>query len=152
MKPTEPLPLHHSWPIFEEKRRFELGALDVPIALSSASFPEMVDGKALAERGIGLWACDLADDRLTWTSGVYDIFGLPRGAYVRREEAVALYCEESRATMDRLRSYAIRHHRGFTLDVEIRPAFSGRRWMRLTAVPICEDGRVIRLHGMKHAL
>ena len=153
MKPNEPLPLHHSWPLFDRERRLELGALlDRPISLSSAVFPGTVDEQALAERGIGLWSCDLADDRLTWSSGVYDIFGLPRGAYVRRDEAVALYCEESRAVMERLRAYAIKHRRGFTLDAEIRPVSGPRRWMRLTAAPVCEDGRVVRLNGLKQAV
>ena len=77
------------------------------------------------------------------------IFGLPRGVQVSRDEAVALYCEESRAAMERLRAHAIKHRRGFTLDVEISPATGGRRWMRLIGAPVCEGGRAVRLHGLK---
>ena len=93
--------------------------------------------------------CDLGDDSLIWSGGVYDIFGLPRGAAVSRDEAVALYAEDSRARMERLRSYAIRHRRGFTIDAEIRPASGQVRWMRLIAAPVCEGERVVRLHGLK---
>jgi hypothetical protein len=51
--------------------------------------------------------------------------------------------------MERLRSYAIRHKRGFTLDAEIRPVIGDNRWMRLIAVPIIEGDRAVRLHGLK---
>ena len=89
------------------------------------------------------------DERLTWSGGVYDIFGLPRGARVKRDEIVALYCEDWRAAMERLRAHAIKHRRGFTLDAEIRPVSGERRWMRLIAAPTCEGGVVRRLHGLK---
>jgi PAS domain-containing protein len=97
----------------------------------------------------GCWECDLTDNSLIWSGGVYDIFGLPRGAQVNRKEAVALYSEASRAAMERLRAYAIEHKRGFTLDTEIFPAVGKRRWMRLIAAPVCDGGRVVRLHGLK---
>jgi PAS domain-containing protein len=140
------LAMTHSWPLFERGQRFDLGAAidGVPPVVAS-----VMDGDALAARGIGLWACDLADSRLTWGAGVYDLFGLPRGAEVSRQETVALYEELSRARMERLRAYAIRHRRGFTLDVELRPASGGPRWMRLIAAPECEGAKVVRLHGIK---
>ena len=151
MKPIEPLPLHHSWPLFEQERRFELGhAFDWP-----ASAPVLVAdtlSAELAEQGIGLWSCDLADNSLTWSDGVYDIFGLPRGATVRRAEAVRLYAEDSGAAMERLRAYAIKHRRGFTLDAELRPAQGGARWMRLVAVPVYDGLRAVRLHGVKRLI
>lgn len=149
MKPTEPLPLHHSWPLFERERRFELGHAFAWPASSPAvtQLPE-----ELAARGVGLWECDLADNSLTWSAAVYDIFGLPRGIQVRRQDAVALYTDDSHAAMERLRAYAIKHRRGFTLDAELRPAQGGPRWMRLIAVPICDDRRVVRLHGVKLAI
>ncbi len=54
--------------------------------------------------------------------------------------------------MERLRAYAIKHRRGFTLDAEIRPDRGDRRWMRLLAAPVCEGGRVVRLHGLKQII
>jgi len=99
---------------------------------------------------LGQWGCDLTDDdRLSWSDEVYDIFGIPRGVAVARHEAVALYTEGSRAAMEKLRAYAIRHRRGFTLDVEIKPARAPRRWMRLIAAPVCAGDDVVRLQGLK---
>ena len=89
------LPLTHSWPLFEQHQRFDLGSLlDEPgdALLALDRHPEL-----LAARGIGLWECDLSDNRLSWTDGVFDLFGLPRGAALDRDEIAALYAEPSRA-------------------------------------------------------
>lgn len=110
---------------------------------------------ALAERGLGLWHCDLLDDnRISWTAGVYDLFGLDRDMIVPRALSVSLYASESREAMERLRAYAIRHRRGFTLDVDINQADGGGRCaMRLVAAPVLDDtGEVIALHGVKQLL
>ncbi|ODU21684.1 MAG: hypothetical protein ABS87_04780 [Sphingomonas sp. SCN 67-18] len=148
MKPTEPLPLHHSWPLAEREARFGLGSV---FNLDPHALPEL-DMPALARRGIGFWECDLIDNALRWTAPVYDLFGLPRGQPVRREDALALYAPESRAAMEALRAHAIRHRRGFTLNAEIRPGLAGSRWMRLIAAPICDGDRVIRLYGLKQPI
>ena len=147
MSPNEPRPLHRGWPLYEPRRQFELGcAFDCPQN-------ELIDfavRQALGQCRAGWWECELADNSLTWTAGVYEIFGFPQGACVTRDEAVALYCEESRAAMERLRSYAITHRQGFVLDARIRPANGGaERWMRLIAAPSVEGGSIARLHGVK---
>jgi len=146
LKRTEPLALHHSWPIFEQARHFDLGCV-----LSSA-VTDIIEPAQVGTLGLhhaGLWECDLSDNSLIWSGGVYDIFGLPRNAKIARDEIVALYREESRAAMERLRAHAIKHRRGFTLDVEINSVTDGRRWMRLIGAPVCEEGRAVRLHGLK---
>lgn len=150
MKPTEPLPLNHSWPIFERTQRFDLGWVGEEVAVAPDAIGDpRCDRQIIAGRQAGKWACDLTDSRLTWSDGVYDIFGLPRGSVVARSESVALYAEHSRAAMERLRAYAIKHRRGFTLDAEIAPFNAARRWMRLICVPICDGKTVVRLEGLK---
>ena len=146
MKATEPLPLHHSWPLYEQPRHFELGYI-LNCAVTDVVEPSEVGG--LGVHHVGCWECNLADNSLIWSGGVYDIFGLPRGAAISRTDAVALYSEESRAAMERLRAHAIEHKQGFTLDAELRPMVGGRRWMRLIAAPVCVGDQVVRLHGLK---
>ena len=143
-----PLPLQHSWPLPAEGGRLDLGDLFGAAAFGGADFASL-DDDMLAAHGVGRWSCDLADNRLTWTDPVFDLFGLPRGAALSRDEVVALYCEESRVAMDHLRAYAIRHRRGFTIDAEIRTTNGERRWMRLLGSPVCEGNRVVRLQGLK---
>jgi PAS domain-containing protein len=147
--PRIPVELSHSWPLFEQSRHFELGCVLNSAAIDAVA-PASVGNVSLQHAGV--WECDLSDNSLIWSGGVYDIFGLPRGVNVSRNEAVALYCEESRAAMERLRAHAIAHRRGFTIDVEIRPMVGGNRWMRLIAAPVYDGDRPIRLHGLKLAL
>jgi PAS domain-containing protein len=145
MRPIEPLPLNHSWPLYDLRTHLSPVLLDPDIARNDA---------ALAERGLGLWHCDLKDNRLSWTAGVYDIFGLERDLDVARPRTVSLYAPESREPMERLRAYAIKHKRGFTLDVDIDQADGGGRCaMRLIAAPILgADGETVALHGVKQLL
>ncbi|WP_030540820.1 hypothetical protein [Sphingobium sp. DC-2] len=143
MRPTEPLPLNHSWPLFD---------LHAHLAPLTSDRRLLRDEHALADMGIGQWHCDLAGDRLNWTSGVYDLFGLDRNMRVPRPLAVSLYVPDSREAMEQLRAYAIRYRRGFTLDVDVRPLGSGGRTMRLVAAPILQNDQVVALHGMKRLL
>lgn len=147
MTAAETLVLERTWPLWEQPRRFDLGHV-LNSVITEAIEPAEIGG--LGSHHAGVWECDLAGDRLIWSGGVYDIFGLARGSALSREQAIAHYSEESRAKMERLRTYAIRHKRGFTLDVEIRAAAVGDiRQMRLIAAPVCEAGAVVRLHGLK---
>jgi hypothetical protein len=141
------LPLFDSWPVFERARQFNLGfVVNSPVA----RLPELPVLDLLGRHSAGWWECDLADNALTWTSGVYGIFGIPQGSNITRGEALSLYSEQSRAILERVRGHSIRSRRGFLLDAEIRPA-SGKaqRWMRLIGVPVCEGGDAVRLHGLK---
>jgi len=106
--------LERTWPLWEQGRHFELGHV-----LSSA-VTDALDPPAIGMLGLhhaGCWECDLRDNELTWSGGVYDIFGLPRGVAISRDESVSHYWEDSRAKMERLRAYSIRHRRGFTIEI-----------------------------------
>jgi PAS domain S-box-containing protein len=153
--PTEPLPLNHSWPLFEASDRLHLLGR-VPLLVGQAPLAHTDFTQAcrriydpLAARGFGVWDCDLRDSRLTWSAGVYDLFGLPRGEAVSRKLALSLYCPDSRHAMEQLRAYAIKHRRGFTVDAEIRRPDGEHRWMRLSAMPVLDGGLVMRLRGTK---
>lgn len=147
MNAFKPLPLQHSWPLWEQARHFDLGYI-LNCAVADAIQPSGIG--ALGLQHAGVWECDLRTEALIWSGGVYDIFGLERGSQVSRAEALALYSEDSRAKLERLRNYAIRHKRGFTLDIEIHASVVGEtRRVRLIAAPVCEDGEVVRLHGVK---
>jgi PAS domain-containing protein len=146
-----PLPLHHSWPLFESAQHFDLGwtnraSVRPPEGKAAAPFD---NEEAMARMGVGLWRCDLADDRLTWSDTVFDLFGFPREAAIARADAVAQYCEGSRVAMERLRAHAITHRRGFTLDVELGGTLPRSRWIRLIAAPVCEGDTVVALQGLK---
>jgi hypothetical protein len=143
------LPLEHSWPLNDQSKQFELG-LVLNSAITDALLPERIGH--LSTHHAGCWECDLTDNSLIWSGGVYDLFGLPRGMKISRDHVVALYSEKSRATMESLRAYSIKHRRGFTIDIEIAPIVGGTRGMRLIAAPVVQNGKVVKLHGLKLAL
>lgn len=150
MAMSEEYALGRIWPVREQNSHFDLGHV-LNCAVADAIGP--LGSGELGPHHAGLWECDLTDDSLIWSGGVYDIFGLQRGIVVTRELALALYTEDSRAKLERLRTHAIRNKLGFTLDIEIRAAAVGRtRSLRLIGAPVCVGGIAVRLHGLKLAL
>jgi hypothetical protein len=140
-------PLLRDWPLRERARQFELGCI---VHGASDELAQQAVRQVLGNSWAGWWECELAGNQLTWTAGVYNIFGLPQCAGVERAAAVSLYCEESRAIMERLRDAAITRRQSFVLDAKVRPASgAGERWMRLLAAPVLADGQVVRLEGLK---
>ncbi|MCW2336823.1 PAS domain S-box-containing protein [Sphingobium sp. B2D3A] len=129
--------LTHSWPVYEASWRLPI----MPMVNREES--------ALDNQGIGLWSCRLTDESLTWSRAVYDLFGIPVEEKLTRSLATSIYLADSRAAMESLRAYAIRHRRGFTMDARLRRPDGALRWMRLTAVPVLCERRVVRLTGTK---
>lgn len=116
--------------------------------LSVAAAKRLYD-QAASLAGIGGWECDLATQRLDWTDGVYDIFGLRRGSALSRSATVGLYEAESRREMERLRARAIAGGGGFAMDARIDGADGMKRWMRLTARVEFAQNRPLRIYGAK---
>ena len=95
------------------------------------------------------WQCDLSDDSLRWTSGVFDLFGIRAGTRLDRRDTVAMYTEESRAMLERLRSDAVANRRSFTFEAQIHRVDGEIRRMRVTADVACSNGRATHLYGQK---
>ena len=105
--------------------------------------------RASAAAKIGVWECSLPDETLSWTDQVYEIFEIPRGSSLFREQILECYSPASLRALHDLRSKAIAERGGFNLDAEITTAKGRRRWIRLTATVECEDGAPVRIFGMK---
>lgn len=117
-------------------------------SLSAADAKRLYDQAALLAR-VGAFECDLGTQRLTWTDGVYDLFGIARGSALHRAAAVELYHDASRDEMQRLRAKAIGSGGGFAMDARLRTPAGEDRWMRLTARVACAQGRPVRIYGAK---
>lgn len=98
---------------------------------------------------VGLWECDLDSERLSWTAGVYDIFGLPAGSLIERTATLDCYAPGSREKMLELRALAIGTQGSFVLDARIHTVQGEVRWMRINAVMDGATGRRPRLMGTK---
>ncbi|MBA4759045.1 ATP-binding protein [Sphingosinicella sp.] len=98
---------------------------------------------------IGVWECDLASEALIWTDTVYDLFDLPRGSLVCRENILCYYEPNSRREMERLRAQAIDQCSTFTVDVAIRTHKGNARWIRITGDVEQIAGKAARIFGTK---
>lgn len=129
----------------------DLAARTVLIREQAASLAhsQKIFERASAEAKIGVWECDLASDRLQWTDGVYDLFELPRGSAISREDTLRFYSADCRNRLEILREKAIRECSGFKLDAHITTAKGNQRWMRLSMTVEAEDGVATRIFGMK---
>lgn len=137
----------HNWPACDQGTHFDLGHILNSAVTDLLDPPEV---GVLSAHHAALWECDLRDNSLIWSGGVYDIFGLERGVAVSRDQVLAHYTEESRAKLERLRNHAVKYGLGFTLDAEIRAAAVGRsRGVRIIGAPVCRNGVALRLHGLK---
>lgn len=96
---------------------------------------------------IGAWSCDLRSERLTWTGGVFSLFGLSE--IPERRAVVEMYSEEARERLERQRRGAIEARAGFSLDADIVRPDGSRRWIRITAATQNSNGRAVTLYGMK---
>ena len=144
------LPLFHSWPLYEALAKLGFSpSSDVDPNFAARLKSTGTSEKTLAMQGVGVWACDLADEKLSWSPEVHQLFGLPEDEPVTRAFTASRYEAGSRRVMERLRAYAIEHRRGFTMDAMIRRADGDLRWMRLRAVPVLRDDKVVRLTGTK---
>ena len=114
-----------------------------PPALAAGSLYE----QAMLGPG-GAWSCDLATEVLSWTDGVYDLFGLQRGTSLKRAATLDVYQSQSRSEMEQRRAAAIRTGKGFVLDCQLRTAGQSR-WMRLRVGVDHEHARPTRIFGSK---
>ena len=129
----------------------QLAQRDAFIAAQSAALAhtrKIFDRSSEAAR-IGVWECSLPDETLSWTDVVYDLFDLPRGSTLTREDTVRCYSPDSARELKLRRDKAIEQRSGFSMDAEIVTAAGNRKWLRLTATVESENGVAVRIFGMK---
>ncbi len=117
-------------------------------AIDLAHMRKIFDRASAAAR-LGVWECDLSDETLFWTDVVYDLFDLPRGSPIDRQQILRCYTPTARLELESRRARAIAEKTGFTYDAEMTTAKGRRRWLRITATIECEQGIPVRIFGMK---
>jgi diguanylate cyclase (GGDEF)-like protein/PAS domain S-box-containing protein len=125
------------------------GILTLPSDTRSIGHLKRLYDQASQHAKFGAWECNLETDELTWTDGVYDLFGLPRGLPLHRSMVVDCYHDDSRRLMECMRSEALAGGEPFSIDASIRTHRGEDRWMRLSGEVVFADGRPVRLFGSK---
>ncbi|MEZ0496239.1 GGDEF domain-containing protein [Sphingomonas sp. IW22] len=120
-----------------------------PVHRTEPALPAPMLTRAASLAKAGAWRCELAGNRLGWTSGVYRMFGVDASMRIDRPTAVSLYEPQSRETMERLRAYAIATGKPFTFDAELVRIDGERRWIRVWGEVEQHHGRAVALNGWK---
>lgn len=99
--------------------------------------------------GIGAFECDLHDDTLQWTDGVFALFGFDRNNRLDRRETLALYTPPALDALEQARSAAIMARSTFELEAQIIRPDGVQRWLRIRAGVRSANGRATHLYGLK---
>jgi PAS domain S-box-containing protein len=96
----------------------------------------------------GGWAYDVATMRITWTEGVYRIYGVTRAHDPNDVTGdLAFYAPEARSVIDAAFTRAVEHGEPYDLEVPFVRADGQRIWVRTSGRPERKDGRVVRVVG-----
>jgi PAS domain-containing protein len=98
---------------------------------------------------MGAWECDLLSGHIRWTPGTFDLFGVPAGSTIRREEILEQYESRSRERLEAVRAEAIRHGTGFSIDVDSATRGGFEKRVRINAAVESRGGRPVRIFGTK---
>ena len=98
---------------------------------------------------MGAWECNLESNHLCWTPGTFDLFGIPRGSAVRREEVLEQYEADSRTQLETARGEAIRNGSGFSIEVDIFTRAATKNRLRINAAVEMSNGTPLRILGTK---
>lgn len=134
--------------IWQLRREIEHQAALVRQVEAALTGAEIFEHASIAAR-MGTWQCELPSERLTWSNGTYDLFGLARKSGIVRRDILKSYSEESLAHLQKIRGAAIEAGNGFTLDAEIQGPEFGTRWIRISATVERRNGEPVRLFGIK---
>lgn len=98
---------------------------------------------------MGAWECDLISGHVCWTPGTFDLFGVPVGSTIRREEILDQYETGSRERLEDARAEAIRHGTGFSIEVDIATRAGIKKRLLIKAAVERRDGKPMRIFGTK---
>jgi PAS domain S-box-containing protein len=96
---------------------------------------------------VGGWEIDPETMEVYWTDHLFDIFGLDRAEAPSLEDALDIYHEADRSTVEDAVRTAIEEGEPFDIEVRFRKPDGGTGWLRVQGTPTVEDGEVTTLRG-----
>ena len=96
---------------------------------------------------VGGWELDVASNTLTWTAETFRIHELESTSAPPRDQEVAFYAPEARASIETALENAIVSGSSFDLELPLDTAKGRRVWVRTLGEPQLEDGKVARVTG-----
>jgi PAS domain S-box-containing protein len=97
---------------------------------------------------VGGWEFDPQTGKGTWTDEVARIHDLDPSHETSVEMGLSFYTGESRANVEQAVKDAIAFARPYDLELEMITARGAHKWVRTMALPIVQDGRVVKVEGI----
>ena len=90
--------------------------------------------RAIEAGGLGIWEWDIAEDRITWSDGIYALHGLPKGNFGGQvADFASLVHPDDRADVQRTLDAALASGDVYTAEFRIVRPDGGIRWLSTRA-------------------
>ena len=96
---------------------------------------------------VGGWEVDRDTMEVFWSGHLFDILGVDGDEEPPLEDALDVYHESDRQTVERAVDAALESAEPFDVEVRYRRDEDDRRWLRVQGVPILDDGDVVSVRG-----
>ncbi|ELZ42277.1 multi-sensor signal transduction histidine kinase [Halorubrum saccharovorum DSM 1137] len=97
---------------------------------------------------VGGWEIDVATDEVFWTDHLFDLLGVEYETEPPLDEALDVYHEADRPTVEHAVEEAIESEEAFDVELRYWKSEGELRWLRVQGVPITDSGGdVVRIRG-----
>jgi PAS domain S-box-containing protein len=98
---------------------------------------------------VGGWEYDVTDQRVSWTDGVFDIFGVPKSEFdpSGKNKDLKFYHPDDREMLDSAFRHALEKGNPYDLELRLTSADGTAKWVRTAGQAEFSDGKVVRVYG-----
>lgn len=97
---------------------------------------------------MGGWQYDVVNESLTWSQGVYEIYGLSANDKISVEYAISFYKQSDQEKISLLFQEAILNKKSYTGEFGFCDAHGNHKWIRTTGNVICDGELVTHVYGV----
>ncbi|MFN3202657.1 MAG: ATP-binding protein [Bradymonadia bacterium] len=106
----------------------------------------MREAESLAR--VGGWEMVVETGAVSWTPGVYAIYGLSHAEPLDADAVMTFYAPEGQSRLQEALSRCAQHGSSFDLQLPFQSQSTSPRWLRVIGTPVIEAGRVVRIRGV----
>lgn len=98
---------------------------------------------------VGGWEYDMKTGKISWTDGVYRIYGLNKKNHDPNniKQDINFYAPEERKKVEQAFKNVLKHAKPYDLEVRFINARNKERWVRTMGRPVYEKGELIKISG-----
>ena len=96
----------------------------------------------------GGWEYEVDSGNMIWTDEVFSVYNIPDKKVPDLNTALSYYINDSRIILQEAFKNAIENKIGYDLILRFLDGSGKKKWVRATASPVLERGRVVKLRGI----